>query len=111
MWPLPDGEKISHYEDSEGNHWLADSAFTAPRFHGDAGLGAREAAFMTFRIGMSRSGGRGFRCRYYDGVLDDASLDLGTFDYADGGTSMHMSMDVSPHNTNPNYAPGLTETY
>ncbi len=111
MWPLPDKEVVVRYEDSEGNHWLPDSMFSAPRFHGDAGLGARDAPNMTYRVALSLSGGRGWQCRYFGGVLDDTSLDLGTFDYADGGTSMHMSMDVSPHNANPNYAPNLTETF
>jgi len=111
FWPLPDSEEVSHYEDHEGNQWLPDSIFTAPHFHGDAGFGARDAPNMTYRIHISAAGGRGYQCRYYGGALDDTSLDLGTFDYADGGTLMHKRMDVNPHGSNPNYAPNLTVTY
>ncbi len=111
LFGLTEREELSHYEDAEGNHWQHDNWLTAPRYHGDAGIGARDAQNMTFRVVLAAGGGRGWQCRYYGGALDDTSLDLGTFDYADGGTSMHMSMDVTPHNGNPNYAPNMTETF
>ncbi len=111
LFGLTESEEISHYEDAEGNQWQPDNWFTAPRYHGDAGIGARDPSNMTYRVVMAATGGRGWQCRYHGGQLDDRSLDLGTFDYAEGGTSMHMRMDVSPHNANPLYAPNLTETF
>lgn len=114
------------YGDSEGNRWQADSKFTAPDFHGDAGLGNRTEENMTYRLERSVSGGRGWQCRYYGGALDDTSLDLGTYDYAPSPgmaraagnyfapswvSNDHNDMDVVPHNANPNYAPNLTEKF
>jgi hypothetical protein len=122
----PERVEITHYIDSQGNMWDPDSGFTAPIFHGDAGLGNRTAGNQTYRLTSSSTGGRGWQCRYFGGAVDDASLDLGTYDYAPAPgvaraagnrvtfglvDDIHKDMDVSPHNDNPNYAPNLTETY
>ncbi|MFM2391815.1 MAG: hypothetical protein RLZZ437_3370 [Pseudomonadota bacterium] len=113
--------------DAEGNIWNMDSAFTAPIFHGDPGLGRRDAGTATYRVAKTandRAGG--WQCRYYGGVLDDTSYDLGTYDYADAPgilravgrfaagsyvDNLHDDMDVAPHAANPAYAPGLTEKF
>jgi hypothetical protein len=125
-WVRGEREEITHYMDSQGNRWQPDSWFTAPQFHGDPGIGHRTPGNQTYRLEFALGGGRGWQCRYVGGVLDDTSLDLGTYDYAPapsklravgnrmtGGMveDLHNDMDVSPHFANPNYAPGLTETY
>ncbi|MEL7090400.1 MAG: hypothetical protein AAFN94_01580 [Pseudomonadota bacterium] len=125
-WIRGERQEITHYEDSEGNFWQPDSSLTAPIFHGDAGLGNRTADNQTYRLERAMSGGRGWQCRYVGGQLDDTSVDLGTYDYAaapsvaravgnfvTGGyvENAHDAMDVQPHKANPNYAPGLTETF
>jgi len=103
---------LDHYADSSGRVWSPDNSFTAPIFHGDAGLGNREPESMTFRLenGLS-SDERGWQCRYHHGVLDDTSTDMGTYDYAEAPSPNHTAMDVDPHLANPNYAPNLTEQY
>ncbi|MCK0122432.1 hypothetical protein MWU61_17890 [Loktanella sp. F6476L] len=121
----PQRTEISHYVDGQGNTWAPDSGLTAPVFHGDAGLGNRNAENQTYRL-LQGHGGRGWQCRYYGGAVDDTSLDLGTYDYAPApGTARavgnrvtfglvgddHNDMDVKPHNSNPNYAPNLTEKF
>lgn len=119
-------EEITHYEDDEGNQWQPDSWFTAPKFHGDPGIGARTPGNQTYRLIRAASDGRGWQCRYVAGVLDDTSLDLGTYDYASAPTPIravgnritfgsvddtHNDMDVTPHFSNPNYAPNMTERF
>lgn len=117
---------VAFYTDREGNAWQPDSQFTAPFFHGDAGLGNRIFTSMTFRLERAGNGGSGWQCRYFESALDDTSLDLGTYDYAPTPSvaralgnrisfeligNVHNDMDVKPHNGNPNYAPNLTEAF
>ena len=108
----PARQKLLYYQDHTGRQWLPDSRFTAPIFHGDAGLGHREPDSMTFRLDVGLTDDEhGWQCRYYHGVLDDTSTDMGTYDYAKAPSAAHTSMDVRPHNENPNYAPNLTTKY
>lgn len=103
---------LSHWTDDEGNIWAPDNAATAWWYHDDPFPGFRDKNNMTFRVKSVASGGKGgWQCRYENGVLDDASPAMGTYDYAEAGTSSHWSMDVSPHNANGNYVPNLTEQY
>lgn len=108
----PERKVLLFYEDHTSRQWEPDSGFTAPIFHGDAGLGNREHDSMTFRLlyGLSDSE-RGWQCRYYKGQLDDTSTDMGTYDYADAPSSNHTEMDVNTHLQNPHYATNLTERY
>lgn len=101
--------KIDHFVDSQSRRWLADSSLTAPIFHGDAGFFYREIESMTFRLERGLSDDeRGWQCRYYFGVLDDQSSDMGTYDYADAPSGDHTRLDVDTHLVNPNYAANLT---
>lgn len=108
----PEERRLLYYEDDTKRRWKPDSAFTAPIFHGDAGIGRRALDSMTYRLvkGLSLDE-HGWQCRYYLGVLDDTSTDMGTYDYAEAPSSHHNAMDVDPHLANPNYAPNLTEQY
>lgn len=108
----PSGYRVqkvfTHFEDSEGNIWDPDTALTAWWFHDDPFPGFRSNQNMTFRIFDSINGGRGWQCRYENGVLDDVTTAMGTYDFAEAGGKDHVNMDVSPHNANPNYKPNLT---
>jgi hypothetical protein len=113
--------------DSEGNTWNMDSGATAPRFHGDPGLLRRDRDHATYRLAEPADGtSGGWQCRYWGGVLDDTSYDLGTYDYADAPgvmramgravagsyvDNLHDDMDVVPHFANPRYVPNLTQKF
>ncbi len=113
--------------DSEGNIWGADNSVTSANFHGDPGIWNSAQASGTFRVKTTTGGKRGgWQCRYYEGVLDDTSFDLGTYDYADAPSflravgrftagsyvdNLHDDMDVQPHHANPYYIPNLTEKF
>lgn len=102
---------LSHWVDSEGNTWAPDNAVTAWWYHDDPFPGWRDNNNMTFRIVRSSLGQRGWQCRYVSGTLDDTSTAMGTYDYAPAGTGDHISMDVTPHGTNPNYVGNLTQQF
>ena len=103
---------LSHWTDSENNTWAPDNAVSAWWFHGDPFPGFRDRNNMTYRVVNVAAGGKGgWQCRYTNGVLDDTTADMGTYDYAPAGTSDHVSMDVSTHNANSAYVGGLTEQY
>lgn len=118
-------QELIGYADHTGRLWQPDNELTAPIFHGDAGIiSGRDYRSMTFRLDRGLSDDeRGWQCRYYHGMLDDTSTDMGTYDYADSSitkavgamvyltTDHHDLMDVQPHNSNPNYAPNLTTQY
>ncbi len=118
----------ARYEDHTRRIWGPDHWFTAPQYHGDAGImGERVPEYMTFRLLQGQGDERGWQCRYYGGVLDDTSIDLGTYDYAPAPPKLsailekfsygdwfetgHNFMDVEPHEQNPSYAPNLTVKY
>ena len=102
---------LSHWTEDEGNTWAPDNAVSAWWFHDDPFPGFRDNDNMTFRVVRTASGRGGWQCRYHDGALDDTTTAMGTYDYAPAGTTDHVSMDVTPHNSNPNYVAGLTEQY
>lgn len=103
---------LLHWTDSEGNLWEPDNAVTAWWFHDDPLPGFRDNENMTFRVSIVASGGRGgWQCRYQNGTLNDTSSAMGTYDYAPAGTANHVSMDVTPHNSNSAYVGGLTQQY
>lgn len=103
--------RLTGFTDSEGNSWEPDNAGTAWIFHDDPFPGFRTFENMTYRVVETTSGGRGWQCRYVDGVLDDTTSDMGTFDYAPAPSGEHWSMDVMPHFGNSNYTPNLTEQF
>ncbi len=96
---------FTHFEDSENHVWEPDNSITAWWFHDDPFPGFRNDQNMTFRVAAEEGGARGWQCRYEGGVLDDATLGMGTYDYADAPLVIIQKWTSRPimpiHNTRP----------
>ncbi len=89
--------------DQKGNVWGEDSGHHFGDYHNHGG------GYRTFR---GKRKFKGSQCTYDEcGNLKDEGPYMGTYDYGEAGTKLHLLWDVEPHRVNPNYEPNLTETY